>query len=48
MMSQPGLQTIEIHISSSISQSKDDQTMKFHQLIEYDKKNIFSQNLCRK
>ena len=44
MMSQPGLQIIEIHISSSISQSKDNQTMKFYQLIEYDKKNIFLTN----
>ena len=30
------------------SQSKVKQTMKFGQLIEYDKKNIFVQKLCRK
>ena len=43
MTSQPGLQTIAIHILSYISQSKDDnQTMKFGQLIEYnEEKNLF-------
>ena len=34
MTSQPGLQTIAIHILSNISQSKGNQTMKFGQLIE--------------
>ena len=48
MMSQPGLQTIAIHILSNISQSKDNQTMKFDQLIEYNKRNIFLQKLCGK
>ena len=48
MTSQPGLQTIAIHILPNISQSKGNQTMKFGQLIEYYKKNIFFQNLCRK
>ena len=33
MTSQPGLQTISIHILPNISQSKDNQTMKFGQLI---------------
>ena len=33
MMFQPGLQTITIHLLSNISQSKDNQTMKFGQLI---------------
>ena len=41
MMSQPGLQTIAIHILSNIPQSKGNQAMKFGQLIEYDKRNIF-------
>ena len=48
MTSQPGLQTIAIHILPNISQSKGNQTMKFGQLIEYKKINIFLQNLCRK
>ena len=59
MTSQPGLQTIAIHIFPNISQSKDkqylnisqskgNQTMKFGQLIEYNKRNIFLQKLCRK
>ena len=34
MMSQPGLQAIAIHILPNISKSKDNQTMKFGQLIE--------------
>ena len=37
MTSQPGLQTIAIHILSNISQSKGTQTMKIGQLIEYNK-----------
>ena len=41
MTSQPGLQTIAIHILPNISQSKDNQTIKFGQLIEYNKRNIF-------
>ena len=48
MMSQPGLQTIAIHILPNITQSKDNQTMKFSQLIEYNKRNIFLQKLCGK
>ena len=46
--SQPDLQTIAIHILPNISQSKGNQTMKFGQLIEYNKRNIFLQKLCRK
>ena len=41
MTSQPGLQTIAMHILSNISQSKDTQAMKFGQLMEYSKRNIF-------
>ena len=47
MTSQPGLQTIAIHILPNISQSKGNQTMKFSQLIEYNKRNIL-QKLWRK
>ena len=39
MMSQPGKQTIAIHILPK--RSKDNQTMKFDQLIEYDMRNSF-------
>ena len=38
MASQPGLQTIAIHILPNISRSRRNQTMKFGQLIEYNKK----------
>ena len=48
MTSQPGLQAVAIHILSNISQSKSDQTMKFCQLLECDKRNIFLQKLCGK
>ena len=48
MTSQPGLQTIAIHILPSSSQSKDNQTMKSGQLIKYNKRNIFLQKLCGK
>ena len=48
MTSKPGLQTIAIHILSNMSQNKGNQTMKFGQLIEYNKRNIFLQKLCRK
>ena len=41
MTSQPGWQTIAIHILPNISRSKDNQTMKFCQLIEYNMRNIF-------
>ena len=48
MTSQPGLQTIATHILPNISQSKGNQIMEFGQLIEYNKRNIFLQTLCRK
>ena len=43
MMSKPGLQTIAIHILPNNSQSKGNQTTKFDQSIEYNKRNIFLQ-----
>ena len=48
MMSQPGKQTITMHILPNISESKSNQIMKFGQFIEYNKKNIFLLKLCRK
>ena len=48
MTSQPDLQTVAIHILPNISQSKCNQTMKFGQIIEYNKRNIFHQKLCGK
>ena len=41
MTSQPGKQTIAIYILPSISKSKDNQTMKSGQLIEYNMRNFF-------
>ena len=43
-MSQSGLQTIPIHILPNISQSKGNQTMKFGQLIEHNKRIFFFKN----
>ena len=48
MTSQPGLETISIHILPNISQNKGNQTMKFGQLIEHNKINIFLQKLYAK
>ena len=48
MTLQPGSQTSAIHILHDISQSKGNQTMKLGQLIEYNKRNIFLQNLWGK
>ena len=48
MTPQPGLQLIAIHILPNISQSKGNQTMKFAQLIEYNKRNIFIQKISKK
>ena len=48
MTSQPGQQTITIHILSNISRSKGNQTLKYGQVIEYDKRNILLQKSCRK
>ena len=41
MTSEPGLQTIAIHILLNISQSKGNQAMKFVPLIEHNKGNNF-------
>ena len=48
MTSQPGLQAIAMHMFHNISQSKSNQTMKFGQLMEYNKRNYFLQKLRRK
>ena len=48
MTSQPGLQTVAIHILPNILQSKGNQAMKFGQLIEHNKRNIFLQKLREK
>ena len=48
MTSQPGLQATAVHILPNISQSKGNQSIKFGQLIEYNKRNIFFQKLCGK
>ena len=48
MTSQLGLQTFAIHILQNISKSKDNRIMKFGQLIEQNKINIFLQKLCGK
>ena len=41
MASQPGKQTIAIHILPNISRSKDNQTKKYGQLIECNIRNTF-------
>ena len=41
MTSQPGEQTVTIHLLPNISQSKDNQAMKFGQLTEYKETNFF-------
>ena len=41
MTSQPGKQTIAIHTLLNISRSKNNQTIKFDKLIEYNMRNIF-------
>ena len=48
MTLQPGRQIIAIHILSNISRSKDNQTMKFGQLIEYNMRNIFHETSYKK
>ena len=48
MTSQPGLQTIAIHILRNVSQSEDNHIMRFGQLIEYNKRKIFLQKFCGK
>ena len=44
MKSQSGKQTITIHKLPNISRSKGNQTMKFGQVIECNKRNIFLKN----
>ena len=48
MTSQPGQETLTIQILPNISRSKGNQGMKFGQVIEYNKRNIFPQISCRK
>ena len=48
MTSQSGQQTITIHILPNISRSKGYQAIKFGQVIEDNKRNIFLQKSCRK
>ena len=48
MTAQTGQQIITVHILPTISRNKDNQAMKFGQLIKYSVKNIFLQKLCRK
>ena len=48
MISEPGLKRIAIRILSNISRSKDNQTTKFGQLIEYHKRKFFLEKLCGK
>ena len=43
MTSQSGQETITIHILHNILRSKENQAMKFSQLIEYNNRNIFLQ-----
>ena len=44
MTPNPGLQTIPVQILPNISQCKGNETMKFGQLIEHNKRNIFFKN----
>ena len=48
MTSQPGKQTIAIHILPYISRSKDNQTMTFGQLIGDNMRNNFIEKSCTK
>ena len=48
MTSQPGQQIITIDTLPNISQSKGKQAIKFGQLIECNKRNVFLQESCRK
>ena len=41
MTSQPGKKTIAMQILPNVSRSKDNQKMKFGQLIQYNMRNIF-------
>ena len=44
MTSKTGKQTIKIHILPNISTSKDNKTIKFGQLIEYNMKKLWWEN----
>ena len=46
MTSQPGQQTIAIHILTKISRGKGNQAMKLGQLTEYNMRNIFLEKSC--
>ena len=48
MTSQPGQQTIEIHILPNILRSKGNQTMKLGQLIDYNMRIMFIEKLYTK
>ena len=48
MTAQPGQQTVTITILPNISRGKGNQAMKFGQVIEDNKRNIFLQKSCRK
>ena len=48
MTSQPGQETIVIHILPNISRSKSNQTMRFGQLIEYNMRITFIKKLYTK
>ena len=48
MTSQPGKQTIVIHVLPNILRNSDNQAMKFGQLREYNMKNIFLEKPYRK
>ena len=48
MTSQPEEQTITIHKLPIIARRKGNQTMKFGQVLEYNKRNIFLRKSCRK
>ena len=47
MTSQAGKQIIKMQILPNISKSDCNQAMKFGQLIEYIKRNVFRQTSCR-
>ena len=47
MASQPGEQTIAVHILPNTSRSKDNQTIKFGQIVEYTmRKTFFEKHTC--
>ena len=48
MISQPGKQTIAIHMLPYISRNRDNQTVKFVQLIEYNIRKIFLEESYQK